>query len=83
MAFSRDNLTNNGMGAGNGAPKVFSFVDTGSTKAQIATADYFLSAYDVFSVNDFILAAGSDGCVVLAVTAASSSTVTVEEATLV
>lgn len=71
------------MGAGNAAPKVFSFVDTGSTKAQIAAADYFLSAYDVFNTNDFILAAGSDGCVVLAVTAATSSTVTTEEATLI
>ena len=70
------------MGAGNAAPKLFSFVDTASTKAQIATADYFLSAYDVFSVNDAIIAAGSDGVCLLAVTAASSTTVTVEEATL-
>lgn len=83
MAFDRTNLTNNGMGAGNAAPKVFSFVDTASTKAQIATADYFLGVYDLLSVNDFILAAGSDGCVVLAVTASTSSTVTVEEATLI
>lgn len=82
MAFDRDNLTNNGMGAGNAAPKLFSFVDSGSTKAQIATADYFLTAYDVFTANDVILAAGSDGVCVLAVTAASSTTVTTEEATL-
>ena len=82
MAFARTNLYPTSAGAGAGTPKIYSFVDTASTKAQIATADYFLSAYDILAVNDFIMAAGSDGCVVLAVTASSSSTVTVEEATL-
>ena len=83
MAFSKDNFYPISAGAGAGTPKIISFVDTGSTKAQIAAADYFLSVYALLNVNDFIMAAGSDGCVVLAVTASTSATVTVEEATLV
>lgn len=82
MAFDKKNFSGN-VGAGSGALKLFTFQDTGSTKAQIAAADYFLDIYDVLSVNDVIVAGGSDGSVVLAVTASSSTTVTTEEATLV
>lgn len=82
MAFSRTNFYNTSAGAGAGTPKIVSFVDTASTKAQIAAADYFLPVYDVLAPNDFIMAAGSDGCVVLAVVASTSATVTTEEATL-
>lgn len=81
MAYDRTNLSGN-IGAGSASLQLFTFQDTGSTKAQIAAADYFLDAYDVLSVNDVIIAGGSDGSVVLAVTASSSTTVTVEEATL-
>lgn len=81
MAFNRKNFSGN-MGAGSGSLKIFTHQDTASTKAQIATADYFLSVYQLLSVNDIIIAGGSDGSVVLAVTASSSTTVTVEEATL-
>ena len=81
MAYDRKKLSGN-IGAGSSALQLFTYQDTGSTKAQIATADYFLDAYDVLSVNDVIIAGGSDGAVVLAVTASSSTTVTVEEATL-
>jgi hypothetical protein len=80
MAYNRKNLSGN-IGSG-GSLKVFTYQDTASTKAQIATADYFLDANDIFAVNDVIIAGGSDGAVVLAVTASSASTVTVEEATL-
>ena len=83
MAFSRKNVYPISAGAGAETPKIISFTDTASTKAQIATADYFLGAYDLLGVNDFIMAAGSDGCVVLAVVASTSATVTTEEATLV
>ena len=82
MAFSRKNFYPISAGAGAGTPKIVSFVDTASTKAQIAAADYFLEMNDVLAVNDFIMAAGSDGCVVLAVTAVTTATVTTEEATL-
>jgi hypothetical protein len=82
MAFDSDNFYPISAGAGAGTPKIISFVDTASTKAQIAAADYFLTKYQVLNVNDFIMAAGSDGCVVLAVTASTSATVTTEEATL-
>ena len=81
MAFNKKNFSGN-VGAGSGAISLFTFQDTGSTKAQIATADYFLDLYTILGVNDVIIAGGSDGSVVLAVTASSSSTVTVEEATL-
>lgn len=82
MAFSSDNFYPISAGAGAGTPKMISFVDAASTKAQIATADYFLTKYAVLNPNDFIFAAGSDGCVVLAVVLSTSATVTVEEATL-
>jgi len=80
MAFSRKNLANIG-GAGTGAPKVYSFVDTGSTLAQITTADYFLTAYDVLDVGDIIQALGSDGAATIRVSASSSTTVTTATAT--
>lgn len=82
MAFDRTKFSGN-LGAASSALKIFTHQDTASTKAQIATADYFLGVYEHLEVNDVIIAGGSDGSVVLAVTAASSTTVTVEEATLV
>lgn len=82
MAFSKKNFSGN-VGAGSGAIKLFTFQDTASTKAQIAAADYFLDIYTILNVNDCIIAGGSDGTVVLAVTASSSTTVTTEEATLI
>jgi hypothetical protein len=82
MAFNRKNLSS-GIGAGSAAPLLYTFQDTASTKAQIAAADYFLEVYQHLAVNDIIIAGGSDGVVVLAVTASTSVTVTVEEATLV
>ena len=81
MAFDRTKLSGN-MGAGGDAPKFFTFRDTASTKAQIATDDYFLGVYQILAAGDGIYAQGSDGAVLLSVTASSSSTVTTEEATL-
>ena len=81
MAFDRKKFSGN-LGAASSSLKIFTHQDTASTKAQIATADYFLGVYEYLEVNDVIIAGGSDGSVVLAVTAASSTTVTVEEATL-
>ena len=81
MAYNRKNI-HGLVGGGSGSLKLFTFQDTASTKAQIATADYFLDAYNILDVNDAIIAGGSDGVVVLAVTASTAITVTVEEATL-
>lgn len=82
MAYSRKKLSGN-LGAGSGAPKLFTYGDADSTKAQIAASGYFNDATDVVGLGDFILAAGSDGSVVLAVTSATgAATVTTEEATL-
>ena len=82
MAYSRTNLSGN-LGAGSGSIGLFTYQDTASTKAQIATSGYFNDATDVLKLNDVIIAGGSDGSVVLAVTSATgAATVTVEEATL-
>lgn len=81
MAFNKKNFGGN-IGAGSGCPNIYSFGDTASTKAEIATADYFLDLYTILNVGDGIYCLGSDGAMLLAVTASSSTTVTVEEATL-
>jgi hypothetical protein len=81
MAYDRKKLSGN-LGAASSSLKVFTYQDLDSTKAQIATADYFLDSHDILEVNDVIVAGGSDGACILAVTASSSTTVTVEEATL-
>jgi len=81
MAFDRTKLSGN-MGAGSLAPKALTFTDLDSTKAQIATADYFLSAYDILNVGDTIYAYGSDGGVNIHITASTAVTVTVAENSL-
>ena len=77
MAFDRTKLSGN-MGVGSLAPTLFTFKDTASTKAQVATADYFLSVYDILAVGDAILANCSDGTMFVIVTASTDVTVTVE-----
>lgn len=82
MALDRKNLSGN-VGAGSNAAGLFTFRDTASTKAQIAASGYFNTVTDSVANGDFILANGSDGSVVLAVTSATgAATVTTEEATL-
>lgn len=82
MAYNRKNLSGN-VGAGSNAAGLFTYRDTESTKAQIAASGYFNDATDVLAKGDFILANGSNGSVVLAVTSATgAATVTTEEATL-
>jgi len=82
MAYTRTNLSGN-LGTGSGSIGLFTYQDTGSTKAQIAASGYFNDATDVLKKNDVIIAGGSDGSVVLAVTSATgAATVTTEEATL-
>ena len=82
MAYSRTNLGKSPIGSGGSNPNIYSFVDTASTKAAIATADYFLSANDILEQGDAILARGSDGVVWLHVTASTATTVTVAEVSL-
>lgn len=81
MAYSRKNVSGS-IGGGSGAPQFYTFRDTGSAKATIDTDDYFLDLNDILVVGDGIFAHGSDGAVLLAVTAVSATTVTTEEATL-
>ena len=81
MAYSRTNLSGS-IGGGSNAPKFYTFKDAASTKAQIDTDDYFLDLNDILAVGDGIYALGSDGAVLLSVTAVSATTVTTEEATL-
>ena len=82
MAYSRKNLSGS-IGGGSGAPLLYTFRDTGSSKATMDVDDYFLDLNDILVVGDGIFAHGSDGACLFAVTAVSSTTVTVEEATLV
>lgn len=81
MAFNIKLLSGN-MGAGSGAPKLFTFTDLASTKAQIATADYFLTVNGILDVGDTIYAYGSDGGMNIHVTASTAITVTVAENSL-
>ena len=81
MAYDRKKLSGN-MGVGSEAPKSLTYKDVDSTKAEIATADYFLDAYDVLAVGDTIYAYGSNGGVNLHVSASTSLTVTVAENSL-
>ena len=78
MAFDRTNLSGN-IGAGSDAPQVFSFRDDASTLAQIAAADYFLTAHSTLGAGDILVATGSDKSGILQVTASSSTTVTVSD----
>lgn len=77
MAYDRTNLSGN-LGAGSGAPRVYTFIDSASTVAQIDTDDYFLDAYDVLTAGDVIIATGSDSSKILVVSASSSTTVTTD-----
>lgn len=81
MAYARANLGGS-IGGGSNAPKLFTYKDTATTKANLAAADYFLDLNDILSVGDGIYALGSDGALLLSVTAVSATTVTTEEATL-
>ena len=84
MAFDRANFATTGLGQGSNAAKVCTHRDTTTNKAGIAASGYFNTVTDQLSNGDFILANGSDGSVVLAVTSATgAATVTTEEATLV
>jgi hypothetical protein len=78
MAFNRKNLSGN-LGVGSDAPHVYSFRDDASTLAQIATADYFLTVYQILEAGDVIIATGSNKSGILQVTASSSTTVTVSD----
>jgi len=83
MAFDRANFATTGLGQGSNAPKVCTHRDAASTKAEIATSGYFNTVTDQLELGDFILAAGSDGSMTIAVTSASgAAVVTTEEATL-
>ena len=82
MAFNRAYFSTTSLGQGSGAAKLCMFRGA-NTKAEIAASGYFNSVTDQLALGDFILAAGSDGSVVLAVTSATgAATVTTEEATL-
>jgi len=81
MALDIKQLSGN-MGAGSLAPKVYTYRDEDSTKAEIATADYFLDVYQILDAGDTIYAYGSDGGVNLHVTESTNVTVTVAENSL-
>ena len=77
MAFDRKQLSGN-IGVGSNAPTMFSFRDTASNKAAVATADYFLPVTDNLEAGDTIYCHCSEGGMFVVVTAATAATVTVE-----
>jgi hypothetical protein len=72
MAFDRKNLSGN-MGAGSGAPKLFTYGTSADAKAAIIASGYFNDATDVLSKGDIILAYGTDATVALTVTSATGA----------
>lgn len=78
----RTQLSGN-IGAGSNATGLYTYRDTDSTKAEIAASGYFNDVTEILANGDALIANGSDGTVVLAVTSATgAATVTTEEATL-
>lgn len=79
MAFNRKNFAASSIGAGSGAPKLYTYI-TADTKAATIAADYFLLATDVLNVGDTIIAVTDTGTTAvtyaLYVVAATSATVT-------
>lgn len=54
MAFKRTNLSGN-LGAGSGAPKLFTHDGSADTKAAVIATSYFDDAADVLNVGDIII----------------------------
>ena len=65
MAFDRTLFANNGMGAGNAAPKIFSYKGSTNTKAEVIADSFFDTVYQVLAVDDQIFASTSDTAPVL------------------
>ena len=77
MAYTRTNLSG-AIGGGSNAPKFYTYKDTGSNKAAVATDDYFLDLNDILNVGDAILCNCSDGTIILVAATVSSTTVVTE-----
>ena len=77
MAFAKKNFSGS-LGAGSSSISLYVHKDTASTKAQVATADYFLSITNILEVGDGIICNCSDGSIILFVASATAITVTTE-----
>ena len=65
MAFDITLFANNGMGAGNAAPKIFSYKGSTNTKAEVIADEFFDDIADNLAVDDLIYASTSDTAPVL------------------
>ena len=65
MAFDRTLMANSSMGAGNAAPKMFSYKGSTNTKAEVIADSFFDDVADILAVDDIIVASTSDTAPVL------------------
>jgi hypothetical protein len=79
MAYDSDFFAAGSIGAGSGAPKIFTYI-TADTKATTVAADYFLAETDKLNIGDIIFATTDTGTTAvtyaLYVTEATAATVT-------
>lgn len=81
MAFTRKSISTGNLGNGSANPTLHTAVSD-TTKLLTVAANYFLPVYDVLKVSDFILVSCTDGEVLAAVVASSSTGVTVRSIAL-
>jgi hypothetical protein len=60
MAFDRKLVAYSSMGAGNAAPKIFSYKGSTNTKAEVIADSFFDDIAPLLAVDDVILASTSD-----------------------
>ena len=56
MALIRTNFAYSGMGAGNSAPKIFSYNGSADTKTAVIADNYFNGVHEQLAVGDMIFA---------------------------
>ena len=59
MAFVTENFAYSGMGAGNSAPKIFSYNGSADTKAAVIADNYFNPIYKQLAVGDMIFSSST------------------------
>jgi len=75
MAFAKEGFSYSGIGAGNSAPKFFSYNGSADTKAAVIADSYFDPIYKQLAVNDTILASTTTTPVLLYVVSITAGVV--------
>ena len=76
MAFSRTDYATSGIGQGNGAPTISTYITAADNKAAVIASGYFNDIANELSAGDFIAVKASDGSVLVAVAAITAGVVT-------